>query len=152
MFAYRPFTHLTKHTRVPNSRSTRMLYNRNVTYRENNYDKNAYFDWSMSLINRNPTKRRRASVSVPSRTANERDNVHTAMALLWRSENSLSLRGVFRVFRFVQLRPLYISATIIFSSSTLKYSVGKVEHVSLFTRYTVGISIKYDKYFFNGRK
>lgn len=41
---------------------------------------------NVSLINRNFNKRRRASVSVASRTTNERDEVHTAMALLWRSE------------------------------------------------------------------
>lgn len=53
----------------------------------------------MLLINQNSKKRRRASVSVASQTTNERDEVHTAMALLWRSENSLSLRGVFWSFQ-----------------------------------------------------
>lgn len=60
---------------------------------QNNRDKN------VSLINRNSKKQRRASVSVAVRTANERDEEYTAMALLWRSENSFSLRGVFRVSR-----------------------------------------------------
>lgn len=83
-------THASLPSSLPASFSERRVFGL-LTHCENNRDKN------VSLINRNSKKRRRASVSVASRTSNERDEVHTAMALLWRSENSFPLRGVFRL-------------------------------------------------------
>lgn len=120
--AHKAHTHASPHVVLPSSllRRGEII---TLTHCEDNRDWKPSDDYNISLVNENARKRRRASVSVASHTTNERDEVHTAMALLWRSENSLPLRGVFRDFSLVQLRPLHISAATCFSSPPLWYAL-----------------------------